>query len=234
MHGGSAGGAGSGAAQGCLKVPGAAAPLIKIAGLANSMPRLLLSLRCSFSAFFADLARQPRQPSGATFSFWPVPLPYPEVLRAGGGGQRAWKKRLLNLAVAALDWLYLRRPARAPAGLEAGTPLTKRQWQMVELLAELVGDGYEFLVLSPADLGRTASKLEDQDAVLGALHRTLLAAEREFPRYMASQCAPARRPGCEDDRSEAGGLEGRRRKSENPSDGSRGSFGEKRPLRQSR
>ena len=83
-------------------------------------------------------------------------------------------------------------------------------------LAELVGDGYEFLVLSPADLGRTASKLEDQDAVLGALHRTLLAAEREFPRYMASQCAPARRPGFEDDRSVAGGLEGCRRKNEKP------------------
>ena len=214
MHDELAGGYASGAAQGCLKVPGATAPPIKIAGLTNSLPRLLLAVRCSFSAFFADLARRPRHPSEATFSFWPLPLPYPEVLRAGGGGQRAWKKRLLNLAVAALDWLYLRRPARAPAGLEAGTPLTKRQWQMVELLAELVGDGYEFLVLGPADLGRTASKLEDQDALLGALHRTLLAAEREFPRYMASHCAPARRPGFEDARSEAGGREGRRRKGE--------------------
>ena len=206
----------AGAAQGCLKVPGAAAPPIKIAGLTNSMPRLLLSLRCSFAAFFADLARQPRHPSGATFSFWPVPLPYPEVLRAGGGGQRAWKKRLLNLAVAALDWLYLRRPSRAPVGLGAGTPLTKRQWAMVELLAELVGDGYEFLVLGPADLGRTASKLEDQDAILGALHRTLLAAERELPRYMAAQCAPAGRTSDGVQHSGANGLEGCRHKCEKP------------------
>ena len=221
VHGGSAGGLGNGAAQGCLKVPGAAAPLIKIAGLANSMPRLLLSPPASTTIW------------GDVFLL-ACAAPYPEVLRAGGGGQRAWKKRLLNLAVAALDWLYLRRPAKAPVGLEAGTPLTKRQWQMVELLAELVGDGYEFLVLSPADLGRTASKLEDQDAVLGALHRTLLAAEREFPRYMSSQCAPARRPGCEGCRSEAGGLEGRRHRNEKPFGWIVGKLRGKKTMRQSR
>ena len=205
-----------GEGPGDLKVPGAAAPPIKVTGLVNSMPRLLLSLRCSFSAFFADLARQPRQPSGATFSFWPVPLPYPDILAAGGGGQRAWKKRLLNLAVAALDWLYLRRPARAPPGLEAGTPLTKKQWQMIELLGELVGDGYESLVLGPADLGRTASKLEDQDAILGALHRTLLSAEQGLPRYMAPHGAPAGRPAKDVAPPDASSLEGSKRPHDRP------------------
>ena len=66
----------------------------------------------------------------------------------------------------------------------AGTPLSKRQWQMVQLLEELVGDDYENFSLVPSALGRTASKLEDQDAALGALHRTLLATERDLPRYM--------------------------------------------------
>ena len=59
MHAFGAGVAVDGEGPGDLKVPGAAAPPIKVTGL----------------AFFADLARQPRQPSGATFSFWPVPLP---------------------------------------------------------------------------------------------------------------------------------------------------------------
>ena len=216
VHAFGAGVAVDGEGPGDLKVPGAAAPPIKVTGLVNSMPRLLLTLRCSFSAFFADLARQPRQPSGATFSFWPVPLPYPDILAAGGGGQRAWKKRLLNLAVAALDWLYLRRPARAPPGLEAGTPLTKKQWQMIELLGELVGDGYESLVLGPADLGRTASKLEDQDAILGALHRTLLSAERGLPRYMAPHGAPAGRPAKDVAPPDASSLEGSKRPHDRP------------------
>ena len=90
MHAFGAGVAVDGEGPGDLKVPGAAAPPIKVTGLVNSMPRLLLTLRCSFSAFFADLARQARQPSGATFSFWPVPLPYPSrlVVEASGLGRR--------------------------------------------------------------------------------------------------------------------------------------------------
>ena len=59
-----------GEARGSLKVPGATAPQIRVGALSNSLPRLLLSVRCSFASFFADLSRQPRQPSGATSRFW--------------------------------------------------------------------------------------------------------------------------------------------------------------------
>ena len=118
---------------------------------------------------------------------------------------------MLNLAVAALDWLYLRRPSCSPPGIGAGTPLSKKQWKMVELLAESVGDGYESFSFAPADLGRMASKLEDQDAILGALHRTLIEAERDLPRYMVPRGAPAGlKSGCLADDG-ADGLEGRTR-----------------------
>ena len=191
-------------------MPGAAAPPIKVTGLVNSMPRLLLTLRCSFSAFFADLARQHQ---GRRFHSGPSRSHTPRSSRLV---VEAREKRLLNLAVAALDWLYLRRPARAPPGLEAGTPLTKKQWHMIELLGELVGDGYESLVLGPADLGRTASKLEDQDAILGALHRTLLSAERGLPRYMAPHGAPAGRPAKDVAPPDASSLEGSKRPHDRP------------------
>ncbi|CAE7657117.1 unnamed protein product, partial [Symbiodinium necroappetens] len=75
-------------------------------------------------------------------------------------------ERYVNLAVAAMNWLFLSRPRCAPAGLAAGNPLSKRQWEMVKLLERCL-DGCDFLTFEPPDLGRTASKLEDQDQILG-------------------------------------------------------------------
>ena len=102
---------------GRLKVPGAAAPEIRVAGLLNSLPRLVLRAKCTFGAFVADAIRQPRHPSGATSLFWPMPLPYPEVFRPGAGIRQAWRKKLINVAIAALDWLFLQRPSRVPASI---------------------------------------------------------------------------------------------------------------------
>ena len=162
---------------GSLKVPGAAAPTIRVAGLLNSLPRKVLDSKCAFATFFSELCCLPMQSSKVTSSFWPIPLPYPEVCRPRGGRQGDSRKRLLNLAVAALDWLYLERPSAVPAGLAAGTPLTKKQWHMVELLKGLLDDSDAHFVLEPSDLGRTASKLEDQDSLLSALCRAVSSLE---------------------------------------------------------
>ena len=148
-----------GVGSGRLKVPGANAPPIKVAGLSNSLPRLLLAVRCSFSAF---RGHGPPAPTSI----------------------------------------------RAPPGIGAGTPLSRKQWQMVELLAELVGDGFESVAFGPAELGRTASKLEDQDAILGALRRTLLESERDLPRYIVPHGAPAGRSTGRDAGTGSDGLQG--------------------------
>eukprot|EP00439_Symbiodinium_sp_Y106_P044345 s5974_g5.t1 len=50
-----------------------------------------------------------------------------------------------------MDWLYLLRPRRAPAELAAGSPLTKRQWDVVKLLEQYL-DGCDFLTFEPSDL----------------------------------------------------------------------------------
>ena len=112
------------------------------------------------------------------------------------------------------------------AWLEAGTP--------AQLLGELVGDGYESLVLGPADLGRTASKLEDQDAILGALHRTLLSAERDLPRYMAPHGAPAGKLAKDVAPPDASSWRAASDRMTGPLAGSRENFVAKRPLQQSR
>ena len=127
-----------------LKVPGSGAPVVSVPGLANSMTRRVLSSKCSFAAFLSDLTCEPGTSTSASPSVWPVPLPYPEVCRAYGLGASAWKKRYVNLAVAGMDWLYLLRPRRAPAELAAGSPLTKRQWDVVTLLEQYL-DGCDFL-----------------------------------------------------------------------------------------
>ncbi|CAE7507505.1 unnamed protein product [Symbiodinium necroappetens] len=172
-----------------VKVPGAGAPTIRVAALVNSLPRKVLDSSCSFSSFFAGLCRKPQKNAEVTSSFWPMPLPYPEVIQSGSGGGGCWSKRLVNLAVAVMNWLHLGRPRCAPSGLEAGVPLSKRQWGMVQLLAGLVGDGDFSFVLEPADLGRTAAKLEDQDAILGAIHRAVLSLEVGAPAYLGPRCS---------------------------------------------
>ena len=169
------------------KVPGADSPTIRVAALANSLPRKVLSSSCSFSSFFASLCRSPQGIPEVTSSFWPMPLPFPEVILPESGfcvgSAKSWSKRLVSLAVAVMDWLHLGRPPRAPSGLEAGAPLSKRQWEMVELLVGLIDGGDFQLLLEPADLGRTAAKLEDHDELLGALHRAVLTLEVGAPAY---------------------------------------------------
>ena len=140
--------ASSGATQGRLKVPGANAPVISVPGLANSMTRRVLSSRCDFASFLSDVTCLPGTSTSASPSVWPVPLPFPEVCRGHCSGATAWRKRYVNLAVAAMNWLFLSRPRCTPAGLAAGNPLSKRQWEMVKLLERCL-DGCDFLTFEP-------------------------------------------------------------------------------------
>ena len=116
--------ASSGATQGRLKVPGASAPVISVPGLANSMTRRVLSSRCDFASFLSDVTCLPGTSTSASPSVWPVPLPFPEVCRGHCSGATAWRKRYVNLAVVAMNWLFL-SPRRAPAGLAAKPAHTK-------------------------------------------------------------------------------------------------------------
>ena len=67
-------------------VPGARAPSVKVPGLLNSMPRLLLKHGSKLRSFFASfLSNKPQLRDGATSQrpLWPLPVPYPELFEAG-------------------------------------------------------------------------------------------------------------------------------------------------------
>ena len=133
-----------------VKVPGAGAPVIRVAAMANSLPRRVLASSGDFSSFFSGLVRNPQEMPGDVFI-----LAYAAPISGGTSARRRllWRVvkeiELVNLAVAVLDWLHLGKPRRAPTGLEAGVPLSKRQWEMVELLAGLIGDGDFSFTWSP-------------------------------------------------------------------------------------
>ena len=187
-----------GASQGCLKVPGTKAPVISVPGLGNSMWRRVLNSKGDFASFLSCLTCPPGTSISASPSVWPVPLPFPEVFHGLSGGASAWRKRCVNLAIAAMNWLYLSRPSRAPPGLEAGRPLSKRQWAMVKLLERYL-DGCDFLTFEPPDLGRTAPKLEDQDHILGNIWKEVASAQSASGYFGTSFQPSGQQEGGDDD-----------------------------------
>ena len=65
---------------------------------------------------------------------WPMPLPYPKVLVGPGSDEEnelASFHRGVNLVIAALNWLHLRRPACCPPELVLGKSLSRLQWKVV-------------------------------------------------------------------------------------------------------
>ena len=67
-------------------------------------------------------------------TLWPMPLPFPEMLVRMGPESSALPfpvralQKMLNLVVAALSWLHMGRPAKAPAAMALRQPLSSPQW----------------------------------------------------------------------------------------------------------
>ena len=157
--------------------PGSRAPSFSVPALLNSLPRVLLRFGGLFGSFlrtsFADGAR-----TAPTCHTWPCPMPYPKVFRDSRGAG-AWKLKSLCIAVAALSWLYLGKPACCPAEIRIGVPLNRTQKGAVRRLeAAMFGTSFPFS-FAAADLGRHASKVEAQNDVLAALARAAVSLSRE-------------------------------------------------------
>ena len=160
-----------------MKVPGAKAPEIDVHRLLNSWPRLLLKCNGELATFVQSmLSGDPLLCDEGTppSLLWPVPLPYPEVFRSGGGDGSFWRKRRLSVQLMVLDWLYLGKPKTAPRTLKLGQRLTSGQWRIVKLLEGLAEDDNSVQHVDATGMGRTAAKAETQDEEVAALHRALL------------------------------------------------------------
>ena len=157
-------------------LPGASAPTFSVPGFWNSAPRLLSKYSAGLGAFFCSMCSlKPfhREDEDGTPSvlLWPIPMPYPEVFCSGKFTADRWRKKRLCLQLVLLNWLWLGRPGTAHWMLRLGRKLKHRQWRVVKLLEELAEDENSLLEVDAAMMGRVASKAENADRELGALHR---------------------------------------------------------------
>ena len=79
------------------------------------------------------------------------------------------RQKAVNLAVVTLSWLHLRRPARAPAEMRLGKPLNVKQRQVVTQLEKFYWEVSFDGDIGPAEMGRTAAKIESLDELLWSL-----------------------------------------------------------------
>ena len=153
-----------------VKVPGALAPTISVPGFWHALPSMVLKARSAFASFLRSLLSAGNNPA-PTSSVWPCPVPYPEVFRKGPQAQDSWRKKQASMVVAMLSWLHLGGPVQAPPEILLGTRLSAQQWRMIRSMEARMLDDSVLSDIVAGDMGRTASKLEDQHLVLAALSR---------------------------------------------------------------
>ena len=140
--------------------------------------RWLLRSKGSLSSFFRSMIGQkPSTSEGSASPLWPMPLPYPQWVLPDnqvGSGHFGYKKmvrqKAVNYIILVLSWLHLNRPGIAPAGLHVQSKLNKKQWAIVHRFERQLAGVAETDAVGPADMGRTAAKVESLDSLLENLH----------------------------------------------------------------
>ena len=102
---------------------------------------------------------------------WPMPLPFPELHLPGGNRSQCDLERKLglNYVVLVLNSLRFqkRRPSQVTPGI--GSKLNKAQWSVVQRLAAHVDVWNSEGPVGPAEMGRSAAKMESVEEVLSNL-----------------------------------------------------------------
>ena len=159
--------------------------------------RWVLRSGTDFSSFLHIYLREPLSAEESTaLPFWPIPAPYPELLRADAALSDSSKimlcrkmraaRKAVNLIVLVLSWLRLGSPRRPPAGFRLGLRCRPSQWQVVRRLESFLEDVRDCGVVGPAEMGRSAAKVEGLDVVLSRLHAST---EGLVPEAYAKSCA---------------------------------------------
>lgn len=136
----------------------------------------MLATDSNFGFFFRSLPKLQRSEDERTaLSVWPMPPPYPRWLLPNEGDVEKLpypiiaRQKAVNLAVITLSWLHLLRPRIAPQEMRVGRALSSKQRLVVSKLEmyyrEVSFDGD----IGPAEMGRTAAKLESLDTLLTSL-----------------------------------------------------------------
>ena len=171
--------------------PGKPASTIVIPAFLNALPRWILRLNCGLQRFLRSIISMPLSTTCSTFeerSTWPMPLPYPEIFRAGGAAVAKFHvKKLVCMQVLVFDWLHLGRPVAAPHFLRLGSKLTARQWSVAKMLEYLSFDGNVPNSVDATAMGRAATKFEGFEESLGALSRAVGSMQASFGTYFGSR-----------------------------------------------
>ena len=153
------------------KVPGAGATSVLGYELWNGLFTALSRgrSRLKLAWFHARASRaQTRAPPGA---LWPLPVPFPELHRKGANrGQKDASRKLgLNYCVIVLNYLHGSERHWKSVIPPLGTPLNGSQWDLVQRLRRQVDVWNAEAVVTSAEMGRSATKVESLEDVLNQL-----------------------------------------------------------------
>ena len=168
-----------------VHVPGSAAKPVDILSLWSSMLRWVLRSNTDFACFLHIYLRDPLSAEESTaLPFWPIPAPYPGVWKSTAAepvpGQPSCAKRrraemkILNLILLVLSWLRLGSPRKPPKGYRLGLRCAAAQMKVVHRLESFVVDISGCGIVGPAEMGRSAAKMEGLDSILRSLHESTL------------------------------------------------------------
>ena len=160
-------------------LPGTRAATVNVEGFLNSLPRMLLQTNCGLQSFLLTIVNRPHGSSPVTSKpgcTWPCPLPYPEVFGKDVASKvsNAHLKRLVNLQVLTLDWFHLGCPEVAPSFLFLGSKLSAKQWSAIRMMEFLAFDRNSPKFVTAAEMGRSATKVEDLQECMDVLGRAVV------------------------------------------------------------
>ena len=163
--------------QPAIQLPGSRAPTFHGRSLLKCCWRFLLKGKCRLSSFARSFVSRRFDHSicrgTAASGVFPMPLPYPEVLRRGSleDSLQGSVKRWVCGVVVCLNYLFLGRPRTAGGEVWIGRPLTQKQWLVVRRFEHLAAAWFHVSPLGPEAMGRTAGKVESMNDVLDSLEQ---------------------------------------------------------------
>ena len=184
------------ASHGTVRVPGAGASSVH-AGIWDEAFTTLSRSRTALSAFFHSiLACRAFGKKVPLRQLWPMPLLYPEMHRKGGRRDRhsGERKLALNYIVVMLDWLAVDETLVDVSTFALGQKLSGRQWAVVKSLTPLVDAWNLQGVVSPTDMGRAATKMENIEEVIRELEEAALRPSAQLRSYLGRVSSGVQKP----------------------------------------
>ena len=157
-------------------VPGSHASTVKVDQWWNSAFRVNLQYGGTFGSFLRSFHRKPAILADVpnTASMWPMPLPFPWVLVKNGlgvspAGPKFTLQKGVNLVIATLNWLHLRRPLTCPSEICLHAKLNKLQWRVVLQVERTLEAWNVCEPVTAESMGRSAAKMEDIESAIARL-----------------------------------------------------------------